>query len=103
MKGDQTIAFITAVFGYYEKSLKEPAIQDKETSFIAFTDRNDLNKSESVWQIIKISDEFWSSIPDQQGRNALSSNTHNFNKAKYFKLQWNRIAEVQKIYTCRMG
>lgn len=48
MKGDQTIAFITAVFGYYEKSLKEPAIQDKETSFIAFTDRNDLNKSESV-------------------------------------------------------
>lgn len=89
------IAFVTAVFGSYEKSLKEPALQDTETSFIAFTDRNDLNTSGTAWQIIQISDEFWRKLPEYpEGRNSLSSNTHSFNKAKYFKLQWNRVPEL---------
>lgn len=85
------IAFITAVFGDYEKSLKEPVLQDMETSFIAFTDRKDLKVDGSVWHIVEISDEFWDGIPILPGRNDLISNVHSFNKAKYFKLQWNNI------------
>ena len=36
------VLFVTAIFGDYEKTLKEPAQQEHPADFVAFTDRTDL-------------------------------------------------------------
>jgi len=43
------VLFVTAIFGDYEKTLKEPAQQEHPADFVAFTDRTDL--ASPTWQI----------------------------------------------------
>ena len=48
------VLFVTALFGEYEKTLKEPAHQTLAADFVAFTDRNDIMSS--VWQVRRLPD-----------------------------------------------
>ena len=48
------VLFITAIYGGYEKTLKEPAKQQHPADFIAFTDRTDL--ASPTWQIRLVED-----------------------------------------------
>jgi len=48
------VLFVTAIFGTYEKSLKEPVRQTLAADFVAFTDSNDLTSS--VWQVRHLPD-----------------------------------------------
>ena len=48
------VLFVTAIYGDYEKTLKEPARQQHHADFVAFTDREDL--SSPTWQIRLVKD-----------------------------------------------
>ena len=48
------VLFVTAIFGDYEKTLKEPARQEHPADFVAFTDRTDL--ASPTWQIRLVED-----------------------------------------------
>lgn len=92
LDGHIEIAFLTAIFGRYEKTLKEPATQSLKAKFFAFTDRPDLSRNDSVWQVVRFTEDDWKTIPKDVGRNSLTNNQHPFNLGKYFKLQWNKLS-----------
>ena len=48
------VLFVTAIYGDYEKTLKEPAQQQHPADFVAFTDRTDL--ASPTWQIRLVED-----------------------------------------------
>jgi len=48
------VLFVTAIYGDYEKTLKEPAQQHHPADFVAFTDRTDL--ASPTWQIRLVED-----------------------------------------------
>lgn len=48
------VLFVTAIYGDYEKTLKEPAQQQHPANFVAFTDRTDL--ASPTWQIRLVED-----------------------------------------------
>ena len=48
------VLFVTAVYGDYEKTLKEPVQQQHPADFVAFTDRTDL--ASPTWQIRLVED-----------------------------------------------
>jgi hypothetical protein len=48
------VLFVTAIYGDYEKTLKEPEKQQHPADFVAFTDRTDL--SSPTWQIRLVED-----------------------------------------------
>jgi hypothetical protein len=50
----QKVLFVTAIYGDYEKTLKEPAQQQHPADFVAFTDRKDL--ASPTWKIRLVED-----------------------------------------------
>jgi hypothetical protein len=89
------VLFVTSIYGTYEKTLKTPAKQTVPARFVAFTDREDLLDSPG-WEVHLIKDpsKFFlnaSSSAPIRGRNDLNTNTHPFNQAKAFKMQFHRI------------
>ena len=53
-KKKNKVLFVTAIYGDYEKTLKEPAQQQHPADFVAFTDRTDLVSP--TWQIRLVKD-----------------------------------------------
>jgi hypothetical protein len=51
---NQKVLFVTAIYGDYEKTLKEPAQQQHPADFVAFTDRKDL--ASPTWNIRLVED-----------------------------------------------
>jgi len=50
-----------------------------------------LHEGGSMWHIVTLAEDFWRKLPKESGRNSLQANDHPFNRAKYFKLQWNKL------------
>jgi len=78
------VLFVTAIFGAYEKTLKEPAAQTVPSDFVAFTDRDNLTST--MWQVRRLPDvvsTYQSLIEhDIAGRNNLANNSSPFMKVK---------------------
>jgi hypothetical protein len=85
------IAFITAGYGLYEKSLKHHATLSIACDFIGFTDQ--ANIIANNWQVdifpyhVRVPSKF----DTGNERNALSKNQHTFNIAKYYKTYFHHI------------
>lgn len=92
---NDTVLFITASYGTYEKTLKSPALQTIPTRFVAFTDQPKLLNS-TGWEVYVV-DPLQLDILKFEGINSLSNNQHPFNKAKFFKQQFHRL-EMFKEY-----
>jgi len=78
------VLFVTAIFGTYEKTLKEPAAQTVPSDFVAFTDRDDLTSA--TWNIRSLPDvvSTYRSLfqPDIVGPNNLVNNSSPFMKVR---------------------
>ena len=85
------IAFITAIYGTYEKTLKQPVNQTILCDFIAFTDRYDLIASNKGWKVVTDPYHRTIKIFQNTGYNSVENNSHPFNIAKFYKMQFHRI------------
>lgn len=93
---NSTIAFITAIFGTYETSIKRSHCQLFQSDFIAFTDNVNIkvsNMEGCPWFISHHPFHLThpSPIDNGQYRNSLLNNNHSFNIAKYYKQQFQYI------------
>lgn len=87
------VAFVTSLYGHYEKALKKPAIQTIPADFYAFSDRDDLEGT--GWNVVNTPYHlYYSSI--RQYHNSVFRNKHNFNTAKFYKTQFHRIPLIQR-------
>ena len=100
-RGGTRIAFVTAVIGPYEKTLKEPVQQTVPADFIAFLYPTDVVplKSTSAWKVLP-AEPYFNGIDASDRRvdvrTSMSKNQHPFNKAKFFKLNLHRLPELKK-------
>ncbi len=90
------ICFITAIYGGYEKSCKKFVEQSISTDFICFTDNKDIISNgweidTTPYHIINKNE-----IDNDTFINSISSNTHTFNIAKYYKQSFYKIPKLQK-------
>jgi hypothetical protein len=95
--GQRKIAYITAIFGTYEKSAKEYIEQTLLSDFICFTDNPNLIANN--WIIDMNPYHYTHPSPIDQGSdaaqvNSLTRNKHTFNIAKYYKEQWHLIPRL---------
>lgn len=79
------IAFITAIFGNYETSCKQPVKQTIPTDFICFTDNPKIQSN--GWTIITTPYHLThrASFDDGTLLNSIENNKHTFTLAKYYK------------------
>ncbi len=93
---DPKIAFITSIYGDYEKSCKAYKKQSVPTDFICFTNNDHLINN--GWIIDKTPYHIInkSSIDNDLYINSLKNNIHNFNIAKYYKQSFHHIPILQK-------
>jgi O-antigen biosynthesis protein len=91
---NETVLFITASYGTYEKSLKTPTLQTIPSRFIAFTDQSQLLNS-TGWEVYVV-EPLQLDILKLEGINSLSNNQHPFNKAKFFKQQFHRLKMLKE-------
>jgi len=90
------IAFITAVYGSYEKSLKRHAAQTVACDFIGFTDQ--ANIVANNWQVDTF--PYHARVPSRfdtgHQRNSRLNNNHTFNTAKYYKTYFHHIPRLSE-------
>ncbi len=95
------VAYITAVFGSYEATLKPFARQTVPADFICFTDNPRIANSNGGW-VVDSHPHHWEALQREvEGNhtsavNALHRNTHPFNLAKYYKLNLHRIPRLRQ-------
>ena len=91
------VAYITAIYGTYEKSAKEYIPQTLPSDFICFTDNPDLIAN--GWILDTTPYHYTYPSPLDLGLtgdqvNSLTRNKHTFNIAKYYKEQWHLIPRL---------
>lgn len=88
-----SIVFVTALFGTYERSTKEPARQVGNASFIVYSDgQQRITKS---WVMVDARHYLHAEMWRKRGRNSLANNSHPFNCAKFFKMNLHRLPELR--------
>ena len=90
------LAFITAIYGEYEKSCKKFKKQTIDTDFICFTDNKNITNNgwiidNTPYHIINKS-----KIDTKNKYNSLNKNKHTFNIAKYYKQNFHNIPILKK-------
>ena len=92
---EKKIAFITAIYGGYEKSCKKFIIQSIPTDFICFTDNP--NIIPNGWIIDTIPYHFTNpySLDNSNMINSLTNNKNTFNIAKYYKQAFQNIPRLK--------
>lgn len=90
------IAYITAIYGNYEKSCKTFSKQTIDSDFICFTD--DSNIKSNGWEIDTTPYHilFPSKQDDGTKLNSIANNKHTFNVAKYYKQAWKNIPRLKE-------
>ncbi len=99
MKNNSRIAFITAIIGKYEKSIKYYPEQTIPADFIIFTDSSHHFPSDShKWIVDKTPYHllYPSKLDDGTYHNSLSRNNHTFNIAKYYKQAFQNIPRLRQ-------
>lgn len=90
------VAYITAIYGSYERSAKRHRLQDVPSDvtvdWICFTDRHDLESH--GWDVDTTPYHTLYRKDQEDGVN--SRNTHTFMVAKFYKQQWHRIPRMQQ-------
>lgn len=90
------VAFITAIWGGYEKTCKPFAPQTIDVDFICFTDNS--NITANGWDIDTTPYHIINPSPIDNGNyhNSLKNNMHTFNIAKYYKQAWHNIPRLSE-------
>ena len=92
---------VTAIFGHYEATLKEPTDQTLPLKLFAFTDRKDQLLSTKYWTVIDFLETpifGSSSCGNNTDINSPCNNTNRFNLGKYYKMQAHQIPVIK--YNC---
>ena len=88
------ICAVTAIFGTYERTLKQPAEQrDYPLKLFAFTNRDDLVAG--AWTVIKYTDTPIMQFCRNGFRNSPCENGNFFNLGKFYKMQMHQIPEIR--------
>jgi hypothetical protein len=91
-----SIAYITAIFGDYEKSTKYRGCRQKiKSDFICFTDNKNLINNGWELDFTPYHSLFTSKIDLGFQRNSLKQNNHTFNIAKYYKQSFQSIPRLK--------
>jgi hypothetical protein len=92
------VAFITAVFGSYELTLKPHAYQSVAADFICFTDTSSANMPRNGWIVDTNPYHLThpSNIENAMYTNSIHNNDHPFNIAKYYKQNFYNIPRLQQ-------
>ena len=90
------LAFITAIYGGYEKTCKQIVEQVSPFDAICFTDDKNINAN--GWEVDTTSYHYTHPSPLDTGdqHNSLKMNRHTFNIAKYYKQQFHLIPRLQQ-------
>jgi hypothetical protein len=97
------VAYITAIFGKYEKTCKPFSPQTVDSDFICFTDDPDIESNGWIIDTNPYHDTHRSPIDNglylnstkKEGRLKVLENRHTFNIAKYYKQAWKNIPKLQ--------
>lgn len=87
-------AFITAIYGAYEKTCKPFCGQNTSADFICFTDDPTIQSNGWIIDTEPYHLTHRSPIDDGSQINSIDNNTNTFNIAKYYKEQWHRIPRL---------
>lgn len=87
-------AFITAIYGAYEKTCKPFCTQTIAADFICFTDDPTLQSNGWIIDTTPYHISNRSPLDDGTQINSIDNNTNTFNIAKYYKEQWHRIPRL---------
>jgi O-antigen biosynthesis protein len=90
------ICFVTSIIGAYEATCKKPVEQTIPCHFIVYTDNPSI-ETHGVWKTVDAC-KYYRGLDENDVAahhvNSLTSNTHSFNRAKFFKLNLHRLPEL---------
>ncbi len=98
------VAFISAIFGGYEKTCKSFVKQTVESDFICFTDNPNIESNGWIIDTNPYHDTHRSLVDNglyinstkKEGRLKVLENRHTFNLAKYYKQNWQNIPRLSE-------